>query len=432
MSEQKASLPSSGFRSPLPRMVWLELRMGMRTGLFRAVCLILVVLGWSVGGVGGHGVGMSAYSTGDTACLYLGVVVALWMALGAVRDTGMRTGTLIFTKPQPPERISLARFLGLYGQVLLFLLALFIGAILGRWFFASSLNGFPAYFLQYVRASGVLLYVACFSYSLALLSESPVGGAIVALYWIVVSAGREFLAKAYFPWYSQNTPAYILFGLGILGFSLWFSRRRMRGDRPASLWLRLASPITFLFGAWVLWTVVRDGNDPMAIENPGLSRMSNQNMVEYERAPGFLLPDQNGKLTRLSQFPGKILIVALWSPKDPDSTLLLQRLNDLHHKFGAQGVLPVAICLSEDSAAAPTFAQGEQLSFPNVYDWGTHNSPRQMEASPLAIAYRAEHLPFLVVTDRRHRVRKILKGLNAYEGSELQDAVSQRLADEPE
>lgn len=431
MSSTPLATPSVP-KSPLPRMVWLELRIGLRTAVFRVVCLLLVALGWSTGGVEGYGVGMSAYATGETACLYLGVVVALWMALGAVRDSGLKTGTLIFTKPQPPERIGLARFLGLYGQVLLFLLALFFGAILGRWFVAHNLNGFPAYSIQYLRASGVLLFAACTSYSLALLTESPVGGAIIALYWIVVSAGREFLAKAFFPWYSQNTSAYLFLGLGVLGGALWFSRRQMRGERSVALWLRLLVPVGWLLGGVLIWGSIQNGHDPMTIESPALNRMSGQNMVEYERAPGFILPDQHGKPTRLSQFPGRILIVALWSPRDPDSMLLLQRLNTLYQKYSARGVLPVTICLSEDYSAATTFATGEQLQFPNVYDWGTHNSPRQMEASPLAIAYRAEHLPFLVVTDRRHRVRKILNGINTYEGQELEEAVNLRLSEEPE
>src|SRR5262245_54601819 len=98
-----ASPPRPPVFSNLPFIAWTELRMGVRSGLFRFVAALICALGWSVGGVGGRGVGMSAYATGETACQNLGIVVALWVALGAVRDSALRTDVLVFTKPQPPE-----------------------------------------------------------------------------------------------------------------------------------------------------------------------------------------------------------------------------------------------------------------------------------------------------------------------------------------
>lgn len=126
------------------------------------------------------------------------------------------------------------------------------------------------------------------------------------------------------------------------------------------------------------------------------------------------------------------MLVALWSPVDPDSALLLARLEAEWERHGSQGVQPVAICLSEDSSAAKTFAIGDQLHYPVVHDWGTSHGPRLLEASPVAIAYGAEHLPRLVVTDRRHRVRTIIDGLYTYEGTELDGVLSERLEEEPD
>jgi hypothetical protein len=419
-------------RSPFPFLAWMELRMGLRASLFRFATLLIFALGVSVGRIGGRGAGMSAYATGETACELLGVAVALWVALGALRDAALHTEVLILTKPQSPERLSLARFCGLYGQVLCFLLALFAGAMVGRLSAEGSLLGFPAYGLQYLRAAGVLFFVACASYCLALLGDSPIAGGVVALYWIVAMAGRQFLGKAYFPWYQQNLPAYMLFGAALLGFALWFRNRRLRGNRPAALWARALPPAALLLGSWLLWNVIRTGHDPSAISNPNLERIGYQTINEGERTPGFLLPDQSGRQTSLSQFPGRILLVALWSPRDPDSTLLLARLEAIQQQYGKQNVQPVAICLSEDASAATTFAVGERLHYPLVYDWGTYNGPRQEETSPTALAYRADRLPRLVITDRRHRVRAILEELTAYEGAQIEYALRQRLAEEPE
>jgi len=431
MSVEIPRVASTG-TAPLTAIAWTELRMGLRDGLFRFVAALLLALGWSVGSVGGRGVAMSAYTTGETACQYLGVAVTLWVSMGAVRETALRTEALIFTKPQPPERLALARFLGIFGQVLCFLSALFLGAILGRLMSEGNLFGFPAYGYQFLRSAGVLFFAASASYCLALLADSITAGMLVTLYWIIALAGRAFLAKFYFPWYTQNLPAYVFLGAGLLGFALWFSRRSLRGESKAALSVRIAAPVSLLLGVWLLWATIRGGHDPLAIQNPALERMSYQTILQGQLTPGFLLPDQNGKPTRLSQFPGRILLIALWSPREADSTLMLSRLDAISRQYGASGVTPVAICLSEDTGAAATFALGERLDFPMVYDWGTHNAAKDEETSPLAVAYSAGRLPRLVITDRRHRVRTILEGLDTYEGSELERTLLQRLKEEPE
>ena len=423
---------NSAGTAPLTIVAWTELRMGLRDGMFRFVAALLVALGWSVGSVGGRGVAMSAYATGETACQYLGVAVTLWVSMGAVRETALRTEALIFTKPQPPERLALARFLGIFGQVLCFLCALFLGAIIGRLFAEGNLFGFPAYGLQFLRAAGVLFFAASASYCLALLADSVTAGALVTLYWIVAMAGRAFLAKFYFPWYTQNLPAYVLIGVGLLGFALWFSRRSLRGESKAALSVRVVAPVSLLLGFSLLWATIRGGHDPLAVQSPALERMASQTILQGQLTPGFLLPDQHGKPTRLSQFPGRILFIALWSPRDADSTLMLSQLDVIARRHGAAGVTPVAICLSEDTGAAATFAAGERLDYPMVYDWGTYNATKEEETSPLAVAYNAARLPRLVVTDRRHRVRAILEGLDTYEGSELERVLLERLKEEPE
>jgi hypothetical protein len=432
MTQPESSGVARLLRLPLPLIALTELRMGLRVGAFRFVAALLFVIGWSVGGAGGRGSAMSAYATGEIACRYLGVATVLWMAIGAVRDTALRTYVLVYTKPQPPERLALARFLGLYGQVLCFLLALFLGAAVGRLASAGNLVGCAAYGIQFFRAAGALFFAAAATFCLALLADSAVAGVLIALYWVVALGGQDYLAKYYYPWYAQNLAAYISFGVGLLCLALWFTRRRQRGAMPAALTVRLGAPCALGVGAALLWMVIQRGHDPMAVQNPALDRMSMQNIVVGELTPGLLLPDQNGKPMSLSRYKGCILLVALWSPSDPDSALLLARLEAIRRKYGVRGVQPVAICLSEDASAAKTFAVGDQVGFPVVHDWGTAHGSRLTESSPLAIAYQATHLPRVVITDRRHRVRVMLDGLDSYDGPHIDDLINQRLTEEPD
>jgi hypothetical protein len=285
--------------------------------------------------------------------------------------------------------------------------------------------------VQFVRAAGALFFAAAASYALALLADSPVAGSLVGLYWVVAMSGREFMAKVFFPWYTQNLPGFLFLGLFLLGIALRFHRRRRRGASPVALWLRAAIPSTLALCLWSFWVILRDGHDPQVRLNLSLEQMTMQNMEMEARAPGFLLPDQNGRLTSLSDFPDRILLIALWSPQDADSTVLLARLQEIYRRYGARGLLPVAVCLSEDSGVAATFARGEALSFPVVHDWGTHNADRAAERSPISTAYRAEVLPRVAVTDRRRRVRALLDGLVSYNAAELERIVQERLQEEP-
>ena len=176
--------------------------------------------------------------------------------------------------------------------------------------------------IQFLRAAGVLFFAASASYCLALLADSMAAGAIITLYWITAMAGRAFLAKFYFPWYTQNLPAYLLLGLGLLCFALWFSRRSLRGESKAAPWVRIAAPR--FASARFLHALGRRYKRDMILwqfQNPAMERMSYQTILPGQLTPGFLLPNQNGKPTALSQFPGRILLVALWSPRDADSTL---------------------------------------------------------------------------------------------------------------
>jgi hypothetical protein len=414
------------------RLARTEFHIGARTAAFRLLALAAFLLGWAEGNAPGRGVAFSAYNTGEAAWQYMGFVAIIWMALAAVRDTMLRTDVLIYSKPQTTERLVLAKFLGGFAQLLAVLLFMFLGAMCGRLYVAGGLAGFPAYGVQYARAAMVLFFAGSASYCLALLADSAVAGALIGLYWVVMMAGKDFLAKIYFPAYTQNLPAYLFLAVFLLCIALWFYRRQRRGGAPASLWAKSIALVSLLAAGWWIRITLLNGHDPQAFTNPVLERMAQQNLVMDSRVPGFLLPDQHGRPVTLTGFPDRILVIGLWSPYDQESSLLLSRLNDYYVRYGRQGVQPIAICISEDIGAGSTFARGENLAYPVVSDWGTHNAPRQMDISPMADAYQASILPEVIVTDRRRRARSEFTGISAYDGAAVEQEIQRRLREEPE
>ena len=413
-------------------LVATELRMGLRSRFFRLACIVLAALGFPMGQGEGPGVAMAAYGTGEAVCQYLAIAAAIWCGYGALRDTASRADVIILTKPQPLERLALARYVGLYAQVLIVAALLFAGAIVGRLATGGSPSGLGAFVLQYGRAAAVLFFTTSTAFGLALLGSSPIAGALVGLVMVAAMGGKAFLPKAAIPWYTQNLVGFAGAGAVVLGLALWFSRKSLRGDRPAALPIRMAVPVAAAIAVVSFTNVLRNGHDPMVHEDQGLIRMSQQTVAVGGRAPGFLLPDGKNRGVSLSERFGKVLVVALFSPSDADSGLLLAELERIRREYGAKGVEPVAICLSEDSGAPATFAAGETLGFPVVHDWGTHNAPQSTERSPMAQAYLADRLPKVVITDRRHRVRVQLDGTQAYSSTNLDEFVGKRLEQEPE
>lgn len=426
--------PSVVARSPvgIVSLAGMELRAGIRGPSFRLLAVVSAILGWSAGGAPGRGVALSAWLAGETAWRFFGFVIIGWMSFLAVQDIAARTDVLVYSKPQPTERIVLSRFAAAFGQVLLALAAVYVFAVAGRLYSGGGLTGISAYMLRYLVSVGVVFFVGAASYTMALMLRTPLAGAAVGLYWVLALAGKQYLPKALYPSYSQNVLSYVFLGMCLLGVTCWFHRLRRRGRQPLAAWVR---PLTLgslvLCGVFVWHSLVTEFDPPMHTD-PALEMMAMQTAPVGELAPGFRLPNTTGGLSSLADYPGRILVIGLWSPEDSESTIILDRLEDVWRKYGSRGVQPIAICISQDRSAAAVFARGSGVDFPVVLDWGTHNADKPSNASPMASAYDADTLPHVVVTDRRRLTRRILKGVDAYEGVGLERAIQERLAAQPD
>jgi len=425
-----ATTPGSAGRTSVAALTRFEARIGFSGAGPRLAAAFAAVLGWSVGNAVGSGAGLSALAVGDAACTYLAFVAVFRLAMVASRDTALGTTSVVWSKPQPTERLVLARFAGAYIQMLFLLAAMFVGAALSRLVHSGTASGMEAYAFQFVRAALVLGFASAASYSLALLADTPLAGALVGLYWVVSMAGQEFLAKVYYPYYTQNLAAFTALGVFFVGLAARYHRGARRGASAAALWCRLVPPIGLAAALWLSWVSVRDGHDPLMRESPLMAEMSRQDASMERVAPGFLLPDQHGRQVSLSDTPGRIFVVALLDPHTDEGALLLGRLRGIHRAYGRFGVLPVAVCISNDMGAAATLARGEGVGFPVLTDWGSHHAPKAADASPVAGAYRVTDMPYVAVTDRRRRIRDMVEGISTYDGPRLMQAVLQRLAEE--
>jgi len=417
---------------PLWMLVRAEARIGLRGVPLRIALLFSALLGWVVGNTAGSGAGLSALGAGDAASTYLALVAVYWLSMAAARDSAVSATAIVLSKPQPTERLVSARFWGAYLQMLSLLLALFVGAALSRWLHAGSVAGSAAYIVEFMRAAVVLFFASSAAYALALLAATPLAGALAGMYWIVTLAGQDYLAKIYYPYYTQNLAAYAFAGLFVLSLAALCYRRSRRGSVRPSIWYQAAPWVTLICAAFCIRQVIVNGHDPLMLRSPMMEEIGRQDATMFTRSPGFTLPDQHGRLVSLSDTPGRVFIIALIDPRSEEGVLLLDHMRDMHRKYGDRGVLPVAVCIANDEGAARVVAMGEGVNYPVLVDWGSHHAPRAADASPLAGAFRVNDMPYVAVTDRRRRIRAIIEGISTYDGQLLENAVRDRLDEEPE
>ncbi len=88
------------------------------------------------------------------------------------------------------------------------------------------------------------------------------------------------------------------------------------------------------------------------------------------KAPEFRLPDTTGKMHSLSDYSGRIVIIAFWSFKCPVSQIYDERLREIQSKYGVRGVdiLAVDSNSNESKAEIQRNAANLRLTYPVLVD----------------------------------------------------------------
>lgn len=87
-----------------------------------------------------------------------------------------------------------------------------------------------------------------------------------------------------------------------------------------------------------------------------------------QKAPDFILADQNGKPQRLADYKGKVVLLAFY-PADftPGCTLEAHLLSRLHKKFLSSRIVPIGISV-QDSKSHKAFCSKEKISYTLLAD----------------------------------------------------------------
>ncbi|MFQ5791224.1 MAG: TlpA family protein disulfide reductase [Acidobacteriota bacterium] len=86
--------------------------------------------------------------------------------------------------------------------------------------------------------------------------------------------------------------------------------------------------------------------------------------------PEVILPDLDGKMVRLSDFRGNVVVVNFWATWCPPCVEEMPSLEKLQNKLGRSGLEVVAISVDDDLEAIRQFQENFGLSFTLLQDEG--------------------------------------------------------------
>ena len=155
--------------------------------------------------------------------------------------------------------------------------------------------------------------------------------------------------------------------------------------------------VVFLIGvALLLWRIT-------AYANSNLPKAG-------DPAPGFSLPDQNGKLRAADEFRGKWLVLYFY-PKDdtPGCTEQAARFRDAMRELEALGAAVCGVSV-DDSESHAAFARKYNLPFALLADRQGETATRYGSLSNFGVVKFAKRNTFLV--DPQGKVAKVYLGVN--------------------
>ena len=383
-----------------------ECRIALGAPAFWAVtgaCALLAV--WRATGAGTTAA-LAAYRTCEFMLVGLGVVAVFLAGAAAGRDRRTGAEELVLAKPQgSAPRLVVMRFVALWLSLAAMALVALAAASLSQLAFART----PWQAYPYLDALGRALLpigvAAALGFCLSMIFHTPLASAVAAVYWIVVPLSRPHIAMAFDLTLSQQWPVAALFAAFLLAVTSTLYARSVRDPGAGLRRLRAVAVVALIALGLSAYRGATSGEDMLTGADPVLAAMAAQSIHGAERAPGFWLPDENGRLVGMSDFAGHPVLLAFWGPAVSASAQMLPVLGRLAKELGPRGLACIAISVDRDPASLRPFAAEAGPGVTMLWDRGRHFGEGTYGAdSPMAVAYDVPELPAVYLLDRERRV----------------------------
>ena len=408
------------------RLVWREYQLSCRGAAFWAIAAAAALLAFWRSSWPGVTAALAAYQAWSAVVLGLAVIAILVAGSTAARDR--REGSLELVLPKPmggSPSLAAARFVGLWLS-LLTLVVVALAAASVRQALGPAPWRLGPYANAFARSLAPMGLAAALGFALTSLVASPLAAGVGALYWVAVPLTRTDTPQALDMTLAQQWPAAALLAAGLVALSAGVHGKSLEGVGPRRG--RLLQVSAALLAAGVLLSVrfALGGEDALTRRDPVLSAMASQQLLADQRAPGFWASAGGGRVVGLSDFAGRPVALAFWSPAAPESAEVLGLLQQGARKFGPEGAVFIAVCIDRDSAAAGPFA-AEAPEVVMLWDRGQHYGRGEPWCdSPLNYAYDVRGIPTVYLLDRdRALVERV-----EYQSAEGLERALRRLVEE--
>jgi len=123
---------------------------------------------------------------------------------------------------------------------------------------------------------------------------------------------------------------------------------------------------------------------------------------QESKAPQFALKDLNGRIVRLSDYKGKVVLINFWATWCPPCRAEMPDLVKLQREHGKDGLQIIGITYPpERSARVRRFARGLKVNYPIIL--GTREIKARFSSD--------ETLPLTIVINRDGKVIEIISGI---------------------
>jgi len=154
----------------------------------------------------------------------------------------------------------------------------------------------------------------------------------------------------------------------------------------------------------------------MLIGQPGCRR-AEQVLRQGAIVPDFVLPQLDGRVQKLSNYRGKVVLVNLWATWCPPCIEEMPVLERLQEEFGPRGLVILALAADDDPEAVRAFVKQHPVQFDVLLDVGGEVGTR----------YGITGYPETFVVDREGRFQEKFIGPLPSDAGRPADDLSQRL-----
>lgn len=133
-----------------------------------------------------------------------------------------------------------------------------------------------------------------------------------------------------------------------------------------------------------------------------------------DEAPNFRLPDLDGKVTSLSQFRGKVVLLNFWATWCGPCRIEMPAMEQLYRSFPRREFQILAVSTdSQGVAVTRPFQQQSGLTFPILHDTDMRTG----------VTYGARSLPMTLMVDRQGIVRQKIFGARDWDSPEARELI---------